>query len=288
MSIGTTIKKLRRDKNITQEQLAEYLNISSQAISRWETDFAMPDIMLLPKLANIFNVTTDYLLGVDITNKQAKIDAYYKESAKYAAIGDIDNVIATWRKALDEFPNDYFVMKELSGWLLMKSRSETNDSKKSLQEESKKLCEKVLAECADDLSRQGAIHTLCMLYSETGDYENSKRIAEMMPDVVCSKNILCLFGLKEDEPIQTLQNNVRVFVEQLGYFLNRLADIKELNPRNLYTLEEKIALLQKGEALYHLFYDSGDLYFYNENLMDINLGITCLYAKLHNAEKRRV
>lgn len=65
MSFGKTIKKLRHDADMTQEKLAELLSISPQAVSRWETDIAMPDISLLPPLANLFGVTTDYLLGMD-------------------------------------------------------------------------------------------------------------------------------------------------------------------------------------------------------------------------------
>ena len=64
MNFGETIKKLRKQKDMTQEQLAEYLNISPQAISRWEINSTLPDITLIPMLANIFDVTTDMLLGV--------------------------------------------------------------------------------------------------------------------------------------------------------------------------------------------------------------------------------
>ena len=72
MSFGQTIKSLRREANMTQENLAELLSISPQAISRWETDVAMPDISLLPPLANIINVTTDYLLGMETYQKDMR------------------------------------------------------------------------------------------------------------------------------------------------------------------------------------------------------------------------
>ena len=66
MSIGSTIKRLRREKNITQEQLAEYLGITSRAISQWECDRTAPDISQLPALCHIFDVSSDVLLGIDI------------------------------------------------------------------------------------------------------------------------------------------------------------------------------------------------------------------------------
>ena len=63
MSFGQRIRELRRKNNMTQEELAELLSISSQAVSRLETDAAMPDISFLVPLANLFGTTTDELLG---------------------------------------------------------------------------------------------------------------------------------------------------------------------------------------------------------------------------------
>ena len=65
MSIGTTIKRLRREKNLTQEQLADHLGITSRAISAWECDRTAPDISQLPVLASVFNVSADVLLEIE-------------------------------------------------------------------------------------------------------------------------------------------------------------------------------------------------------------------------------
>ena len=83
MTFGQIIKKLRRDADMTQERLAEVLSVSAQAVSRWETDTGMPDVSLLPPLANLFGVTTDYLLGVDITEKDENIAAIRKKANTY-------------------------------------------------------------------------------------------------------------------------------------------------------------------------------------------------------------
>lgn len=86
MSLGQRIKKLRHDANMTQEKLAELLSISPQAVSRWETDIAMPDISLLPPLATLFDVTTDYLLGMDTYQKdlrKAEFDEAFFEYWKH-------------------------------------------------------------------------------------------------------------------------------------------------------------------------------------------------------------
>lgn len=61
-TLGKRIAALRREKALTQEELAEKLGVSPQAISKWENDQTCPDISLLPLLANLFDITVDELL----------------------------------------------------------------------------------------------------------------------------------------------------------------------------------------------------------------------------------
>ena len=62
-TLGKRIAAYRKQKGLTQDQLAEKLGLTAQAVSKWENDLSCPDITVLPKLADIFNVTTDKLLG---------------------------------------------------------------------------------------------------------------------------------------------------------------------------------------------------------------------------------
>lgn len=64
-TLGEKIGSLRREKGYTQEELAEKLSVSPQAVSKWENDISCPDIMLLPEIAKLFNVTVDALLGCE-------------------------------------------------------------------------------------------------------------------------------------------------------------------------------------------------------------------------------
>ena len=63
-TLGKRIAMLRKEKGLTQEQLAEKVGVSAQAVSKWENDISCPDITLLPLLADILGVTVDELLGV--------------------------------------------------------------------------------------------------------------------------------------------------------------------------------------------------------------------------------
>ena len=62
-TIGKRIQKLRKSKGLTQEELAEKLGLSSQAVSKWETDASCPDISLLPQLCQLLGVTADELIS---------------------------------------------------------------------------------------------------------------------------------------------------------------------------------------------------------------------------------
>ena len=86
MNIGTNIKKLRKLRGITQEQLAESIGISFQAVSKWENNIALPDITLAPVLASYFGVSMDeladefyeYLLKLASGEVHAKSEAFDK------------------------------------------------------------------------------------------------------------------------------------------------------------------------------------------------------------------
>ena len=68
MMIGKNIKRLRLNKGITQEQLAEVLHLSAQAVSKYENEIALPDITVLPLLADYFGVTIDEIMDYKLNS----------------------------------------------------------------------------------------------------------------------------------------------------------------------------------------------------------------------------
>ena len=74
MEIGKTIKTLRLQKQVRQEEMAQYLGVSSQAISKWETGSSMPDITLLPAIATYFGATIDELFQISNESRLEQIE----------------------------------------------------------------------------------------------------------------------------------------------------------------------------------------------------------------------
>lgn len=90
-----TLKKLRLSHNLNQVQLAQKLNVSKQAISNWENNNIQPSIDILIKIADIFSVSTDYLLGRD---QQTSLDVSGLTPTQQAHIQQIINDILEAKK----------------------------------------------------------------------------------------------------------------------------------------------------------------------------------------------
>ena len=76
INLGDKLKSLRKEKNISQEKLAQYLNVSFQAVSKWENGSTYPDIELLPEISRFFGITVDELLGAEQIDESALYEEY--------------------------------------------------------------------------------------------------------------------------------------------------------------------------------------------------------------------
>lgn len=81
VNLGTILVKRRKEKGITQEELAEYLGVSKPAVSKWESGQSYPDILLLPVIAAYFNMSVDELLGYEAQMTREDIKKLYLKLA---------------------------------------------------------------------------------------------------------------------------------------------------------------------------------------------------------------
>jgi len=81
MTTGQKITDLRKKNNITQEQLADLVNVSRQSVSKWESDLAYPETEKFISLSRIFNCSVDYLLRGDSDNNENSVN-FENESKK--------------------------------------------------------------------------------------------------------------------------------------------------------------------------------------------------------------
>ncbi len=272
MSIGTNIKKLRRERDITQEQLAELLHITPSAISQWETDRVLPDISYLPKLANLFRVSADVILGIDLESRDARIEEIYKEVRELWCTGQRDEAERLCREGLAEFPDAYILMEELAFNL-----SYSND--RAVQEESIALFERIRAGSNDEVAKNFAVGNLCSLYMSVGKPEVAKQLAESVPTLIYTKQQCLRMTLRGKEWADEVRSQTAIFFDEFIWELRNLVNaFRDNHP--LFTDEELIVLRKKIIAFVEIFYEDGDYGFDRQLLSEAHFRLAVLYAKL--------
>ena len=161
MNIGEKIKTLRKEKKVTQEGLAEYLHISSQAVSKWETGASSPDIDMLPKLAIFFGTSLDHLLDFDQSRVDAAVEALIAESGRGG--NNPARSEAFLRKALEKYPNNDLLLT-----CILEDMQEQNGDK-SRSAEILEIGERILACTKDDELKIDVLRILAETYHSMGE-----------------------------------------------------------------------------------------------------------------------
>ena len=173
MDIGVKIRTLRKEKKVTQEALAEYLHISSQAVSKWETGASSPDIDMLPKLAIFFGTSLDHLLDFDQSQVDAAVEALIAESGR----GGKDPAAseAFLRKALEKYPNNDLLLT-----CILEDMQEQN-ADRSRNAEIIEIGQRVLDCTRDDELKIDVLRILAETYHNMGEQAMAESYLKKIP-----------------------------------------------------------------------------------------------------------
>jgi len=280
MNIGETLKKLRREKKMTQEQLAEYLNVSTQAVSKWETNLSLPDITMIPKLANIFDTSADILLDIDIVSKERRIQDIVDHAEKYLYTGYYAKAAEIFREGLKEYPNNYRLMSGLMNSIWKESYvQEAKDKRNEMLNEVISIGEKILAESTDDELRHDAIQTLCYTYPLIGETDKAVELAKKMPRTCLSYQNLLAHIYRGSKRFEIVRKNL--FDDIGSIILNMTCNNAPLDDGSRpYTTEECIAINKKVTALLDIMFEDGNYGFYRQTAASAYIDMAICYAKL--------
>lgn len=254
MTIGSTIKRFRREKDITQEQLAEYLGITSRAISQWECDRTAPDISQIPALCHIFDVSSDVLLGIDIEKNNEEIKKYLDTAQNLCYQGKWEEYTAILREAIKKFPRNYKIMQTLADAIV------SEYSRKGIKEydEVFDLCNRILAECTDSTTRYEAIDTLGTAYGYAGKKDEMIKLAIEMPKTRFSYEHFMVYHWKGNEGFKERQEYMHFLVNELLSMIHCLKGHYDDSGKMIYSWEERKELNQFEIALLECLYPDGD------------------------------
>ena len=278
MTIGKKIKHLRQANNVTQEQLAEYLNISSQSISKWENNNALPDISLVVPIANFFGISMDELFDRDADMQAAEIEEYNKKGLELAHKGYVAERVALWREAVQKYPRNFHCLRHLANSIYVSSHDRDEQSLKEVIA----ICERILKDCTDNDIRNSALQLLVYSHSQLENEEKAVEYANMGGSFPHCRDILLEHayshkteaGRKKKKEKQ--HNNNLYLMDHLCLNIYLATD---LSP------EEKIFACETAIKLWTaLIYDENFL-FYHCRMVDIYAILALNHAKLGHREE---
>jgi transcriptional regulator with XRE-family HTH domain len=197
--LADNLRRYRTLKNLTQEDVAEYLNITPQSVSKWERGDCYPDITFLPALANIFETSIDVLVGMDTIRAEETRYNIHKTANEYQRIGDYHSAEKVYRDALLTYPNKPGMILGLAGVLALQGKAE----------EAIELMERGLSISVDEKQKSTTRATLCFLYLKCGKTEKANALAATLPHTRESREViqpLILQGIDENEINRHIKN----------------------------------------------------------------------------------
>ena len=240
MELKDSLRRLRKERGITQEDVAESLGISAQTVSKWERGLCAPDISLLPRIALLYNCTIDHLFGMDTiaasrTPMQDETLRSLMKSKNYSAML---NLLLTECEAHSN--NFQFLCHTLH----FASRHNLYD-----HPELPRILP-LIAHCENHCADQDLFHTI-LSYGLTLSaksniptlHAKTLEFYHMLPNQFAARERFVLFVMQGDELKQNILQNVWFYFEEAFKFLHHMAE-------NAETIEEQMRLHRQRADIY--------------------------------------
>ena len=184
-NLGDKIRQLRKGKGISQEVLAQYLGVSFQAVSKWETGTTLPDVTLIPAIASFFGVSTDELFDYN------RLEAERRERIL--------------REGLKKYPGNDVILNNLLYTMAAPERGE----------EMVTICKTLIEGTHDDEVKYDALRILAQTYHDMGQQDLVAPTLEQIPELYFTK-LECMALLLEGEAaFKAARQHMGLCLEQL-------------------------------------------------------------------------
>lgn len=285
LQIGQVIKHLRKEREITQEELAEILGVSCQSVSRWELGVCYPDMELLPVIADYFQITVDKLIGVKKSMEETKVQQLLTLFQEALSIGDVDACITIAREGVSEYPNNYTLLNKLM-YALFLSTDETGnipDWKENMQKYDSEIIalgERIRKYCPHQNIRLEATARLGFHHCEMGRQLQGRAILETLPPQKLCRETHMWWALKEEEKLDFTRAQIRDAYTNLSAGLYNMAYGRLLPDKELVTVYEK--MIELDNWLYDEAYETHKIYDYDAQFF---CAFARVYARLNMQEE---
>jgi len=242
MNIGNKIRELRKLRGITQEQLAESIGISFQAVSKWENNIAFPDITLAPVLASYFGVSMDELFDFNLKEIECAVENITDEAYKYRESNPSES-----RRILEEglkkYPENDILLNNL---LYVLNYSEKPD-------ETISVASKLIEKTDQSDVKYDALRFLAYAYKAKGDFESAEAAIEQIPEIYFTKLTEKAYLLSGKAKFEAAEKQKWISFENLLQMMWKLAEYYEENKEIEKAIKETekalnlISIIKKAE-----------------------------------------
>lgn len=217
IKIGDKIRELRHRDGRKQDDLANALGVTAQAVSRWEANGGYPDMEMIPAIANYFNISIDELFGYSKDREDKLKNILIKADEALNEQGDMTECVEMLRSAAYEFPSEPNILVKLGyalsmqGWKKHGARSyTTNDSDYAYEDteynsnneywqEEVRVFEKALTMDITPEDRNTVILMLVDVYAKMGYNDKAKSLANRQSSIAVSRELLLPNATKAEE-----------------------------------------------------------------------------------------
>ncbi len=240
MNIGLNIRGLRKNKDLSQEMLAERLGVTFQAVSRWERGESYPDITLLPAIANFFGVSVDYLLGTEGEKEAEEVEKIVEQCADCDTHYKGDEMRQIVDDGLKKFPGNFTLMS----WYVYAFQNVK--PQKAIE-----VGQYVLDNCTDDAIRGWVNSSIIYAYRNCGQKEKAIELAKKLPGYYDSYQDVLRACLEGEERLVHVQDMIMDLAYEFWYSIRQI--------RENYSPKEQIELFKKSNAVYDAIYETDDM-----------------------------
>lgn len=201
-TLGRNIKAFRKNKGLTQEELANLLNITPQAVSKWESEAGLPDVSMIIPLAQILNVSTDALLGYDTLSENDAVTARVEKTV--AGMADEKDRAGSKLKICEYLstetnlnPGNFEVIKsyvqEAAGLSMYTDPTLGNSfpgEEERLQKIFKDSIRKgayLISHCSDRVLVEKTHYALAWIYIHNKDFDNARDHVNVLPSLMSNR-----------------------------------------------------------------------------------------------------
>ena len=242
LKIGENLKRLRREKDLTQEELAAHLGVSFQAISKWERGESYPDITILPALSNYFKISIDELVGMDEIKKAEEYNKINKQWLENRNNKQHKENVKLMKESLKFFPNDALLLVQLSSSL--ERLDGTDKEKEQFLKESIAIQEQILRG-EDSEVRNATLYNICFGYWEIGEHDKAIKQAEKLPNFYKSRENALVYFLEGEEKRKIAKSALEPLAWSITHQLTAL-----------YETENDESYLEKAEKIKELLLEN--------------------------------